>query len=116
MEEARLPMVWGSGVDYDLLDFYVSLIAFRKTHPVLWQAKRQTVLAQPGCFAYSHAEDGTHLITVLNLSLEKNHVALPAGSGKLVLSTDQACQYLNENGQLAVDLAPLSGAIFSIEE
>ncbi len=116
MEEARLPMVWDDAVDKELLDYYTTLIAVRKAHPAFWQVKRQTVVAQAACLAYRYDEDGAHLVTVLNLGHEKYHFTIPAASARLLVTSDRACQLNLENGLLAVDIPPLSGALFSLQE
>ncbi len=116
MEEARLPMLWEQMVDKELVEFYTALVSARKAHPAIWQANRRTILARADCFAYSHDEEGSRLITVLNLGLDKNHFTIPSLSGKPVLVTDQACRLNYENGLMVVDLPPLSGALFTVEE
>ena len=115
-EESRLPMIWGDEVDHDLLAYYQDLAAVRKANRPLRKGKRQTVIAQDQALAYSQSLEREQLVTVLNLSLEKTRVNLPAVLDKKIISTDRENQLHLEEGNTVAELLPLSGLLFSSQE
>ncbi|HVP20960.1 MAG TPA: alpha-amylase family glycosyl hydrolase [Anaerolineaceae bacterium] len=108
-EEARLPMVWGSHVDRDLISFYRDLIEFRKRNPIS-QGKRSTIAAETDWLAYRQDNEGQSFTVVLNLNSSSEKV-LPFDGGELQLASDQNCCISRNKHRFSLTLPPLSGAI-----
>lgn len=106
MEESRTPMLWGADQDRDLLDFYRSLLFWRKKFSIDQLEARLVHAGDDGTLVYTI---GPWLV-VINLGGEPADIALDEpGSIWLALGTDRDVQL---QGNL-ISLPPYSGAILA---
>lgn len=109
LEESRLPMLWGSDQDVDLLAFYQQLIALRRRTVEQWRQPRQPWLLDDVNRVYGYACGG--YAVVLNAQDQEFTLELSGWqSPQIVLSTDPTTIWDAASQQLT--LAPLSGAVF----
>jgi cyclomaltodextrinase len=109
LEEARLPVNWGSQ-DRDLQKFYRRLIGLRRQTFNVWSLPRETVLTDDsrGIFVYSCGE----YIVALNNSREENLVLLPAEQKvELILATAEMASFSHCH---RFYLPPFAGAVCRI--
>jgi cyclomaltodextrinase len=66
--EARLPMLWGSEQNQDLLAHFQALGRMRRDSVALRRGDRRTVLADAEVFAYERSTPGESVIVALNFS------------------------------------------------
>lgn len=69
-EEGRLPMLWGSDQDAELLATYQDLAAFRHTHPEILTGELTTLFVDREHWAYEIAEGDQKVIALFNLSAQ----------------------------------------------
>lgn len=106
-EESRLPMIWGSEQNTELLNYYHDLIKVRRDFPALGHEKTRIVRANKDILIYSK-EVTEKLSIVINVSPETQKVNLPKGLKKILLKTgDDDAQYVN----FELTLSPFGGAI-----
>lgn len=109
-EEARLPMLWGSDQDGDLLSFYRDLCRLRNHEPALRRGVRQALDAGPHIVAYTVSHPSAGLAVFINLSGETRQVILGEDWRTVALSTG-GCELQAVGGENHLQLAPTSGAI-----
>lgn len=106
MEESRTPMLWGPDQDRDLLDFYRSLVFWRKKFGVDKLEVRLVHAGDDGTLVYTVGQ----WLVVINRSGEPADIALDEpGSIWLALGTEREVQL---QGSL-ISLPPYSGAILA---
>jgi glycosidase len=93
--EARLPMLWGSEQDEDLLSHFQLLGRMRRESLALRRGTRRTVLADSEVFAYERSADEETVLVALNFSERRQ---------------TRDVQGLNER----IELEPLGSAIMRI--
>ncbi len=77
-EASRVPMIWGDKQNKDLLEFYRTLIHFRRQHPASYKGTRITLLVAPGgLLVYARQYEGETVITVLNNTDSTNTLLIP---------------------------------------
>ena len=109
-EESRLPMLWGTAQNQELLAFYRQLITLRRTESNLWQGVRRTVAIDDatGLYVYGCSDGTREAIVALNNGGAVQRVDLvTAKPAHLVVATD---------GGVTLDsdvllLAPYGGAV-----
>jgi cyclomaltodextrinase len=75
--EARLPMLWDSDQDQDLLAHFQQLGKMRRESPALRRGGRRTVLTDPEVFAYERGEGDETVLVALNFSERPQRRDLP---------------------------------------
>ncbi len=110
-EEARLPMLWDSAQDTDLLAFYRDLAALRHSHPVLRRGTRQLLHVDAETLAYTRSLDSATLTMALNLAAQPRRLSLPGAGNALVFSTDPACVLESQAGETTVHLTAGAGVV-----
>ena len=106
LEESRLPMIWGDEQDRSLLEFYKSLIAFRRQTAADWSLPRRTLVVDDARGVYAYA-CGAYAV-ILNNSLDTAAVRIEQGwKANLVLSTEASVLLQRDQ----VRLPPFAGAI-----
>jgi glycosidase len=115
-DEARLPMVWGSEQDGDLLSWYRQLIAARRAHPVIWSEERETLLSDPTVWCYRIGQAERQVLVAVNVGTDSRRLHLKPGtaSGRLeyVLTVGSAGLEWND-GALSLSLPQRSGGIWA---
>jgi glycosidase len=106
-EESRLPMLWGSDQDADLLDYYRRLIHLRREIPALMMGGIQIVESDREILVYTRG-DAVELLVVLNLSMKKQKISTLDQWDKILLQTNSGDVQL---GNFELTIAPLGGAI-----
>ena len=110
-EEARLPMVWGTGHDQDLLKFYKELTALRKAHPALRQGTRTTLFSDEKILAYRRQDRHESLVTVLNLSEQEGLIELELTETTVAFATGPDVQLQLAAGKKQIVLPAFGGMI-----
>jgi glycosidase len=108
-EESRLPMLWGSDQDVDLLDYYRRLIHLRRENPTLIMGRLQIVEAARDRLVYTRGNSG-ELMVVLNLSMKKQRFKMLDKWDKTIFQTNS---HDVQEEELELTIAPLGGAILS---
>lgn len=106
-EESRLPMLWGSDQDADLLDYYRRLIHLRREIPALMKGGIQIVEADRDKLVYTRG-DADELLVVLNLSMKKQKIDILDQWDKILFQTNSGNVQI---GNFELTIAPLGGAI-----
>lgn len=108
-EEARLPMLWDSEQNTDLLDFYCSLIALRRRESSLRRGTRRTFHIDADTLAYLRENGGDTVAVAINLSSEPRTATLDGIWNSLALATDPACAIHPQAAGTRIELPPLAG-------
>lgn len=109
-EESRLPMLWGSAQNENLLKYYRRLIQIRQNQPALKRGNVQLLYMDENVLLYKK-EGSDKLLVALNLSQETQKVKIHPGSKEILFATgedDIQC------GNSEITLSPLAGAIILI--
>jgi glycosidase len=87
-EESRLPMLWGSAQDTDLLAYYRQLVSLRRAYPALRQPGLDIIHAQGHLLAYTRKD----LLVCLNLGENPDALRLPMrdASPQVLLQANQS--------------------------
>jgi glycosidase len=75
--EARLPMLWGSDQNQDLLAHFQALGRMRRDSVALRRGDRRTVLADAEVFAYERSAPGESVVVALNFSETRQRRDVP---------------------------------------
>jgi cyclomaltodextrinase / maltogenic alpha-amylase / neopullulanase len=75
--EARLPMLWGSDQNQDLLAHFQALGRMRRDSVALRRGDRRTVLADAEVFVYERSAPGESVVVALNFSETSQRRELP---------------------------------------
>ncbi len=111
LEEARLPMPWGSDQDQELLSFYRELVHARKNAINAWYAERKTHMVDDN--AHLYAFSCADFLVVINNSSKERWMGSPAfHSAHMVVKSDE-CISLTPS-TLTLTLEPYSGAILRL--
>lgn len=109
-EESRLPMIWGSAQNAELLNYYRNLISVRRNFPSFGHDKVKVLQANKDVLLYTK-DSSTTLLIALNVSLETQMIKLQGILSEILLETgENDAQF--ENSELT--LAPLGGAIILV--
>lgn len=110
LEQARLPMLWGTAQDHDLLLYYRALIGLRRAAPQLWRGARTTLAADDtsGLYVYRCAAGDHAAIVALNTGLGAQTLDLPGMAGGRLVLVSAATARLS--GQ-TLRLPALAGAV-----
>jgi cyclomaltodextrinase / maltogenic alpha-amylase / neopullulanase len=115
LEESRLPHPWGEAQDTDLLAYFQSLLALRRSETAMRSTQRRTLYADEAVLAYelrpSSDQGQTGLAVALNLATEARSIALAGNWSSLALATSVDCSVVYRRGATKVHLGPLSGVI-----
>lgn len=90
LEEARLPMLWGSEQNGTLLAYYRSLITLRHRENALRRGTWEIVLASHQVLGYRRSAGSDDLLVILNLSPDSQFLPRPEGWGTVLFATDSA--------------------------
>jgi glycosidase len=116
-EEARLPMIWGTGQNRDLFAFYKGLIAFRKAHSCLRGGRRTNLYADNKVLAYRRSAAAESLVTVLNLSEQETSLELDGGDAATesasAFATSPECRIQVEGRTKRIVLPAFGGIVLS---
>ncbi len=110
-EESRLPMLWGSEQDTQLLEFYRQLIALRNQNACLRRGARRTIHVDAQTFVYQRALGAEELLIALNLASEARQLNLPRSWDSIAFAMDRDCQLRVEGGDTGIELPPVAGAV-----
>jgi glycosidase len=106
-EESRLPMLWGSAQNVELLKYYHQLIEIRRNYTALGQGKVRVLHADKDVLLYKK-ETSERLLVALNLSQETQKVKIQTGSKEILVEAgENTAQCRNSD----LTLSPLAGAI-----
>lgn len=112
-EETRLPMLWGTEQDRELLTFYKELIAFRKTHSALRGGTRTTMHTDDNLLTYRRSDETESLVIALNLSEQETSLELELAESVLAFATGSGCRIQAEGRAQRVVLPSFEGMILS---
>ena len=112
IEESRLPMIWGSHQDTELLAFYKTLISIRKQYQVLRSGRRVTILAQDQVLVYAREDSRSKVVTAMNFGDSTAKTVLQ-GDYVPLLITDEDCTVIPSAGETIVQLSGLGAAILN---
>ncbi len=110
-EEARLPMIWGTQQNHDLLAYYRALIAFRKAHPALQRGSRTGLQADDRILAYRRGDERESVVTVLNLSEQESSLELELGESASAFATSPECRLQTGGSRKRIVLPPFGGLV-----
>jgi glycosidase len=110
-EEARLPMLWGSQQNQDLLQFYRQLIQIRKSVSALAHGTRQTLFASPEALLYRRADENGSVVCALNISEQTIEFEAQAAETSPLLTTDSRCKIQAQGHVKRFILPPFGGII-----
>jgi glycosidase len=109
-EESRLPMLWGSAQDAELLAYYRQLVSMRQAYPALRRPDLKIVYAQGHLLAFAR----DHLLVCMNLGTQAGTLPLPARavSPQVLLQANQASSLRQDmSGEWTLSLPGLSAAL-----
>jgi cyclomaltodextrinase len=106
-EESRLPMVWGSEQNTELLHYYRNLIKIRLDFPELGHEKVRILQAEKEVLLYSK-DVSSRLLIAMNVSTETQRVNLQNGLNKILYKTGEDEAHCLDS---ELTLSPLGGAI-----
>lgn len=115
--DCRRPMIWDEArQNRGLLEFYRTLVRFRRRYPWLNGGRYETVLADDDAEVYAvrryDEATGEEVLAVFNLSLTEVDAGVPVGvSGTVAWLGLDGSRYLSGAGRLSLRLAPLEARI-----
>ena len=115
-DEARLPMLWGSEQDGDLLSWYKALIAARRAYPVIWNKERETLLADSTVWCYKIGQAEQQVLVAVNVGVQSRRLRLETGSAADPperLLTVGSARLERQHGVLSLNLPPRSGGLWT---
>ena len=110
-EESRLPMLWGSAQDQNLLTEYQRLAELRRDYPVLSEAGLQVIYADRSSLAYQRGHAHDALCVVLNLSDKTHPVAVPGNFNQVRLAMGMYDASNRPSGEILINLEGLAGLV-----
>jgi cyclomaltodextrinase len=108
-EESRLPMLWGSDQDVELLEFYRKLIHIRRDFAQLKKENAQVQFVNDDCLLYTRGESDDILVA-LNLSQKNITINLNDNWDNILFQTAPAAVKVKKS---ILSLSPLGGAILT---
>jgi len=112
-EEARLPMIWGTEQDRDLLAYYKGLIALRNAHSALRRGTRTNIHVDDQVLAYRRSDGTESLVSVLNLSERETSLELELTESAPVFVTSSECKVQDKGRTQRIVLPPFGGMILN---
>ena len=110
-EETRMPMLWGTDQNQNLLEFYRALINIRKNESALTNGTRENIFVTDDVLAYRRAGQTHNLVCVLNISDKPVELELELPESNLLLATSSECQLQVTGGKQRISLPLHSGMI-----
>jgi cyclomaltodextrinase / maltogenic alpha-amylase / neopullulanase len=114
-EESRLPMLWASEQDANLLEYYWHLISARTGSLALQRGERKTLFADQDLLVYSRKFENEERIICLNLGNQPRQYSSGQGIYRMDISTIANCEINSEDGKTTISLPPESGILLRKE-
>lgn len=110
-EEARMPMLWGSGQNRDLFEFYRQLIQIRKNESALRHGTRENIFVTEEVLVFRRADGNESLLCALNISEKATEFELEVAESSPRLTTNSGCRIQAEGRVKRFFLPPFSGML-----
>jgi cyclomaltodextrinase len=110
-EESRLPMLWGSSQDLDLMVDYQRLIGLRKESHVLSDPGIQLIWDGQSTLVYQRGDDREAVCVALNLSEQTKMIRIPVQFNRVQLAVGKYHMLNHPGEEMVINLEGLAGLI-----
>ena len=110
-EESRLPMLWGSAQDQNLLVDYQRLTELRRELPGLCEPGFQVIYTDRSSLVYQRAQGKDAVCVILNLSEKTHPIAVPGHFNQVRLAMGMYDASNRLSGETQINLEGLAGLV-----
>ena len=110
-EESRLPMLWGSAQDQNLLVDYQRLSELRRELPALSEAGLQVITADRASLVYQRGQGKDAVCVVINLSEKTHPISLPGHYNQVRLAMGMYDVSNQRSGETLINLEGMAGLV-----
>ena len=110
-EESRLPMLWSSAQDQNLLVDYQRLSELRRELPALSEAGLQVITADRASLVYQRGQGKDAVCVVINLSEKTHPISLPGHYNQVRLAMGMYDVSNQRSGETLINLEGMAGLV-----